>query len=197
MFRTSEAIMNKKLSIISLAVAGALASVGAQADSSKFTGEIKDAWLTGKIETVLALNAQLNPFKINTDVEGGVVHLTGLVEDDADRDLAGEIAKGIDGVIKVDNDLEIDEERAAARADQDGRDFGSWVDDTTTTAVVKSKLLGNGNTSGLKIDVDTADDVVTLSGRVESSDEKNLAEQIARNTGDVRSVRNHLVVDPS
>ena len=189
--------MNRKLSIIALAVAGALASVGAQADSSKFTGEAKDAWLTGKIETVLALNGQLNPFKINTDVEGGVVHLTGLVEDDADRDLAGEIAKGIDGVIKVDNDLEIDEERAAARADQDGRDFGSWVDDTTTTAVVKSKLLGNGNTSGLKIDVDTADDVVTLSGRVDSSDEKNLAEQIARNTGDVRSVRNHLVVDPS
>lgn len=85
----------------------------------------------------------------------------------------------------------------AARADGDRRDFGSWVDDTTTTAVVKAKLLGNGNTSGLKIDVDTADDVVTLSGRVESSDEKSLAEQIARNTGDVESVRNHLVVDPS
>ena len=190
--------MNKKLSITALAIASALASLGAQADSSTFTGEMKDAWLTGKIETVLVLNGQLNAFMINTDVESGVVHLTGIVDNDTDRDLAGQITKGIGGVIKVDNDLQIDETRAAAeRAGRDERDFGSWVDDTTTTAVVKSKLLGNANTSGLKIDVDTADDVVTLSGRVDSSNEKYLAEEIARNTGDVRSVRNHLVVDPS
>jgi osmotically-inducible protein OsmY len=37
--------------------------------------------------------------------------------------------------------------------------------------------------------------VVTLSGRVSSSEEKELAEQIARSTGDVSDVRNQLVVD--
>jgi len=50
---------------------------------------------------------------------------------------------------------------------------------------------------GLKIDVDTADDVVTLSGRVGSAEESQLAEEIAKNTGDVEGVRNNLVVDPS
>jgi osmotically-inducible protein OsmY len=133
-------------------------------------------------------------------VDGGVVHLTGAVKDDIDRDLAGEVARGIDGVVSVDNDLTIDTDRANAVAEQhaaEHRDFGSWVDDATTTARVKSRLLANTNTQGLKIDVDTKDDVVTLSGRVESDQEKSLAGEIARNTGDVESVRNNLVVDPT
>jgi osmotically-inducible protein OsmY len=48
----------------------------------------------------------------------------------------------------------------------------------------------------LKIDVDTNDDVVTLSGRVASDKEKQLAEEIAKNAGDVESVRNNLTVAP-
>jgi osmotically-inducible protein OsmY len=59
---------------------------------------------------------------------------------------------------------------------------------------VKSKLLGNPNTEGLQIDVDTRGDVVTLSGEVASPEEKALAEELTRNTGDVKTVRNQLVV---
>jgi osmotically-inducible protein OsmY len=141
----------------------------------------------------------LNPFAINTDVENGVVHLHGMVASDIDSDLAGEIAKGVEGVTEVNNDLEIDAAKATAARDQrppGERDFGTWVDDATTTAVVKSKLLGNPNTEGLKIDVDTNDDVVTLSGRVGSDKESQLAEEIAKNAGDVESVQNNLTVAP-
>ena len=60
---------------------------------------------------------------------------------------------------------------------------------------MKAKLIGNSNTRGLQIDVDTRGDVVTLSGRVASAEEKQLAGEIARNTGDVKTVRNELVVD--
>jgi osmotically-inducible protein OsmY len=170
----------------------------ALADSSTFSGSTKDAWVTGKVEMAFLLNGHLNPFAIATDVENGAVHLTGIVKDDIDRDLAGEVARGIEGVVSVDNDLTVDTERANTVAkDAKQRDFGSWVDDATTTARVKSRLLGNTNTQGLKIDVDTKDDVVTLSGRVKSAQEKSLAEEIARNTGDVESVRNNLVVDPA
>jgi osmotically-inducible protein OsmY len=192
--------MKKPLITAALAATFALGSTAALADSSTFAGATKDAWLTGKIETAYVLNRHLNPFAITTEVNNGQVHLTGVVKDDIDRDLASEVARGIDGVVEVDNDLTIDAERTNAAAREraaDGRDFGSWVDDATTTAVVKSKLLGNENTSGLKIDVDTEDDVVTLSGRVSSAEESSLAEQIARNTGDVKDVRNNLVVDPS
>jgi hyperosmotically inducible periplasmic protein len=173
-------------------------SWGAGVKSDGFEGAVKDAWITGKIETVYTLNRHLNAFAIDTDVENGMVHLTGMVESDIDRDLAGEIAKGIDGVVDVKNDLKIEEsgrQTAAAKAGSDGkRTFGAWVDDATTTAMVKSKLVGNSNTKGLQIDVDTRYDVVTLSGEVSSAEVKQLAEEIARNTGDVEDVRNQLVV---
>jgi len=191
----------KKTSIATaLAAALSLGASVALADSSHFTGAAKDAWITGKLETAFVLNAHLNPFAITTDVDGGVVHLTGMVKTDIDRDLAGAVARGVDGVKSVDNDLTIDPEAAKKAAEAraaNRRDFGTWVDDATTTAQVKSRLIANSNTHGLKIDVDTRDDVVTLSGRVQTAEEKALAGQIAHDTGDVKAVRNDLVVDPS
>ena len=190
-----------KTSLTAAIVATAsLAGAQAFADSSKFEGAAKDAWITGKIETVYTLNEHLNPFRIDTDVNDGVVLLTGTVESEIDRDLAAELAKGVEGVVDVENELVVETAaRTAAdeRGEAEGRDFGGWVDDATTTAAVKTKLLANSNTKGLKIDVDTKADVVTLSGRVGSQTEADLAEEIARNTGDVKDVRNNLVVDAS
>jgi hyperosmotically inducible protein len=160
-------------------------------------GAPKDGWITGKLEATYALNRHLNAFDINTETTNGVVHLTGNVETDIDRDLAGELAKGIEGVVSVDNDLTLKpDSRHEAHAATEGttRPFGVFVDDATTTAMVKSKLLANSNTNGLKIEVDTRGDVVTLRGEVASTEEKQLAEELARNTGDVKQVRNQLVV---
>jgi len=180
-----------------LGTAVLLLSGAAYADS--FEGASKDAWLTGKVETVFLLNGHLNNFEINTDVEDGIVHLTGTVESDIDSDLAVQLAKGVDGVVEVHSDLVVDSDAAPIEresvAEGDSRSFGTWIDDATTTAAVKSKLIGNGNIEGLQIDVDTRGDVVTLSGRVETDEQKSLAEELARNTGDVGDVRNNLVVD--
>jgi osmotically-inducible protein OsmY len=164
-----------------------------------FEGAARDAWIAGKIETVYLLNGHLNGFRIDTEVEGGVAHLSGTVKTDIDRDLAVELAKGVDGVVEVRNDLQIDANvepmESQAVSDEDQRSFGTWIDDATTTAAVKAKLVGNENVSGLQLDVDTRGDVVTLSGRVNTAEQKSLAEEIARNTGDVSEVRNNLVVD--
>jgi len=169
------------------------------AHAGSFEGEARDAWLTGKIETVYVLNRHLNAFAIDTNVDGGVAHLTGTVKSDIERDLAGELAKGVDGVIDVRNEIVVDPAGAAGGVANAGepkrRNFGSWVDDATTTAAVKSRLITNGSAKGLQIDVDTRDDIVTLSGRVGTDAEKDLAESIALNTGDVAEVRNNLVVD--
>ena len=187
----------------SVAAALFLASSVAFADSSTFTGAAKDAWLTGKIETAFVLNGHLNPFAISTNVDKGAVHLTGVVKDGIDRDLAGEVARAVDGVVSVKNDLKVDQkaaDQAAAKAKTqkgDRREFGSSVSDATMTARVKSRLIGNSNVHAAKIDVDTKDHVVTLSGRVTSSSEKSLAEQLARNTTEVKAVHNNLVVDAS
>lgn len=155
---------------------------------------LKDAWIDGKLEAVYSLNEHLNPFTIDTEVSSGVVRLSGTVENTVERDLAGELAKGVDGVHEVINDLAVD---TSVETSRDGaeRDFGAWANDVTITAKVKSKLLANEHTRGLDIDVDTKHRVVKLNGAVESDEARQLAEQITRNTGNVRDVHNHLHVN--
>lgn len=172
----------------------AIALVNVQAFGVEREGAAKDAWIDGKLEAVYALNRHLSAFAIDTEVDQGVVRLTGRVPHDIDRDLAGELAKNIDGVVEVDNDLTVVTDAGVAPKEGADRSFGAWIDDATTTASVKSRLLGNQNTAGMQIDVDTRGDVVTLSGEVASAEEKALAEELARSTGDVKDVRNQLVV---
>lgn len=159
----------------------------------EYSGELNDAWLDGKVETAFALNRHLNPFRIDTEVENGTVYLDGTVESDIDRDLAGEIAKSVGGVVKVENRLQV-EAMDEGSMDQASNDLLQTVNDATTTAVVKTKLLANANTKGLKINVDTENDVVTLSGIVESDEERDLAVKLAQNTDSVESVENRLEV---
>jgi len=161
-------------------------------------GAVRDAWLDGKLESALLFNTHLNSFTIDTDVRSGVAYLSGSVESDIDKDLAGEIARSIDGVTDVRNELVVDQAQVkAARAGKSNskdQSFRKAVADATHTARVKTSLIANTNTSGLGINVDTSDGVVTLSGKVESSEEKALAEQIARNAEGTRSVDNKLSV---
>jgi len=64
--------------------------------------------------------------------------------------------------------------------------------DTTITTAVKNKLAADPTTSAAKIDVDTSNGVVTLSGKVPTAAEKSEAERIARNTQGVRQVVNNI-----
>ncbi len=162
-------------------------------------GAIKDAWLDGKLESAYLFNEHLSPFDINTDVDNGVVHLTGSVDSDIDRDLAGEIAKSIDGVTDVKNDLVVDKATARTARDDDASKersgFRQAVSNATLTARIKSQLLANSNTSGMAVDVDSDNGNVTLSGTVDSAEEKELIARIAENTSGTDSVDNQLMVE--
>lgn len=74
---------------------------------------------------------------------------------------------------------------------------GDAVADAATTAAVKTKLLGDTKVAGLNIDVDTKDNVVTLTGKVKTAAERTEAVRLARTTTGVKSVVNKLTVDPS
>jgi osmotically-inducible protein OsmY len=161
---------------------------------------IKDAWLQGKLESALLFNEYLNSFAINTEVNNGVASLRGTVESDIDRDLAGEIAESIEGITKVNNELGVDKAKTqAAKNSKDAKQregFKQSVLNATLTARVKTQLLMNGNTSGTAINVDSKDGVVTLSGVVESDQERELAVRIASNTNGTQSVNDQLMVEP-
>tara|TARA_R110002124_G_scaffold183145_1_gene350522 strand:- start:10196 stop:10861 length:666 start_codon:yes stop_codon:yes gene_type:complete len=161
--------------------------------------ELRNAWLEGKLETALLVNRHLNNFTIDNEVRYGKATLTGTVESDIDRELAEQVALSIEGIVKVDNQLKVDKEKSKSQraADANERSFSQKLDDMTTTAAVKSKLLANEHTHGIAINVDTRNNTVQLAGDVATAEEKQLAEKIAANTDGVRKVKNMLKVKPN
>lgn len=153
-----------------------------------------DLWLKAKLVTAYTLNRHLNPFKLDVEVENGVAHLSGTVDSDVERDLAVEIAKGVEGIRDVKEDIRIEPGAMATERRESG--FFRTVEDATITARVKSKLLWNRNTNGLDINVTTEKGVVTLKGKAASDAQKDLAVQLAKNTPGVKRVNGELKVVP-
>ena len=184
----------KKIAIATATVSVlSLGSMTAHAADGDISRQLTEARQEGSVWTAFALNRHLSPFAIDVDIESGVATLTGEVESDVDRDLAEQVALGVEGVTKVDNQLRVSGEDVQRSADSD-RSFSNRFNDATTTATVKSKLLWNRNTEGLDIKVSTRDGVVTLDGEANSAASSELAERLARNTDDVRRVENNLNV---
>lgn len=189
--------------LVSLALLVALtASQGAFAGAETQPSNA-DQLIATEIKKSFRQNSHLKNAEIDTRVLDGVVSLSGTVWKPIERDLAGEIAKGTQGVRKVKNEIVVKAPGAptAVAATDAGtapgkkrNAFARWADDASTTAAVKSRLLANRSTKGLKINVDTANDVVTLRGEVGSAEERDLAELIAKNTSDVVRVDNQLKV---
>ncbi len=76
------------------------------------------------------------------------------------------------------------------------RSAGVVIDDALITAKVKSSLLADSGTKGLKIDVDTKAGVVQLKGNVAADSERTLAQNLAAKVEGVKTVENKLTVKP-
>jgi osmotically-inducible protein OsmY len=75
-----------------------------------------------------------------------------------------------------------------------GKSAGTNVDDASITAAVKSKLVAEKATNLTRVDVDTNNGTVYLTGSVESADQKTRAEQFAWQAKGVKNVVNNLQV---
>jgi osmotically-inducible protein OsmY len=86
------------------------------------------------------------------------------------------------------------------KARKAGESLADSTANARTTAIIKGKLLSESNLAALKIDVDTTDGVVTLSGTVSSHEEIAKAMSLALETEGVHKVVSTLQVkskDPS
>jgi hyperosmotically inducible periplasmic protein len=75
-----------------------------------------------------------------------------------------------------------------------GQTAGQYVDDSTITSQVKAKLVGDKVANFTRIDVDTTNRVVSLTGIVESPEQKTRAEQLAMQVSGVQKVQNNLQI---
>lgn len=70
------------------------------------TGEyIDDSVITAKVKAQLAADDFLKSFEISVESRKGIVQLSGFVDSQNAVNKAGEIARGVKGVISVENDL--------------------------------------------------------------------------------------------
>ncbi|GAA0817442.1 BON domain-containing protein [Colwellia sp. D2M02] len=183
-----------KRTLISLAMVSALTITSVQAKDNSWEKEASDAWIDGKAEATLLFNTNLNSFDINTDVDSGIVYLTGKVDHSVDKKLAKELVQGIDGVKGVKNQITVIEGIDNKELEQQrGMDESQFVDMKIAT-VIKTRLLLDTDISGTSIDVDVKGNNVTLSGEVDSEAEKDLVINIANNTDDVNKVTENLHV---
>ena len=167
-----------------------------------------DAGITTAVKSKLAADDTVKAYRIDVDTKSGVVTLNGQVDTSLARARAVELAKATEGVADVVDNLNVvagvtppgglddaamNRAREAASRDTVGT-AGAAAGDAALTAKVKTKFLADTAVSALKIDVDTKDDVVTLSGTVPTAAEKRRAVEVARATEGVKSVVDNLKV---
>lgn len=92
---------------------------------------------------------------------------------------------------KVEDKLPTEKERAGNRREVSKSAAGAALTTKVKTALAKEEGL---KTLG-KIDVDSADGVVTLKGRVDSAEMKKKAGEVAKKVDGVKSVKNQLRVE--
>ncbi len=170
-----------------------LVGIGANAAAST-SEEIAEARQEAKVETTYALSPYLRAHDIEVSVKDGKATLSGTVDEDINKDLAQQIALGVSGITSVDNQLEVKAGHVAPRASKE-RSYGEMIDDATTTAAVKSKLLWSKHASGLNTKVETDRGRVILQGTADSAAARDLAGMLANNTNGVVSVDNQIRIE--
>jgi len=185
--------MQKRNLAIATAIAAAIAGTSAFANA-KPSQEVIEARQESQIWTTYALSPYLRANDLKVSVHDGKATLTGNVADGVNKDLAKQIALGVDGIKSVDNKIEVQSNYMAPKESTE-RGYGEKIDDATITSTVKSKLLWSRYADGLTADVDTRRGKVNLTGTAESADAKTFAGRLAQNTRGVHSVNNQLVVE--
>lgn len=184
--------MQKRNLLVASAIAAAIA--GAAFANAKPSQEVVEARQESQIWTTYALSPYLRANDLKVSVHEGKATLTGNVAEGVNKDLAKQIALGVDGIKTVDNKIEVVPDYKAPAQSKE-RSYGEVVDDASITSAVKSKLLWSRHVDALNVDVDTARGKVKLTGTATSTEAKEAAGKLAMNTHGVHAVSNQLTVE--
>ena len=118
---------------------------------------------------------------VKVKADGGVVTLTGTVQDRDDKKLAEDTVENLPGVVSVNNQIKV-ESTVPEHSDK-------WI-----ALKIRSRLLVKGNVSASSTKVDVIDGHVTLTGTADNIAQKELTEAYAKDIEGVKGVNNQIVV---
>ncbi len=151
--------------------------------TEKATMASKDAWITSKTKIALYADERVSGTAINVDTRDGMVILRGKVTSAEEKKAAEDVARRIEGVTQVKNNLEVvpsTEKTAVNRKDDEIK------------KAVKDRLAADARMKGSDVNVRADNGVVTLTGDAQDLNARARASELARGVAGVKAVKNEL-----
>jgi hyperosmotically inducible protein len=147
-----------------------------------------DAWVTMSTKVSLMTTEGVSTSKLNVDTVKGVVTLHGTVPSEAQKEKAGQVARGIEGVKEVKNLLQVvpsSQQSAVERSDDQ-------IKESVERAFKANRRV---NDSGVKV-ASVNKGVVLLAGKTKSLEAHLESIQVAAAVRGVRRVSTEVRVEP-
>lgn len=152
-------------------------------DQRSFGTMVDDSIISTTVKTSLIADDFVKARHIDVDVLNGVVYLIGIVESSSQKRMAADIARGVNGVKMVKNQLRVGKTSAV-----------QIICDMVLSSKIKIELLKDENIRSTNIDVDVNNHIITLTGIVRSQNEQSRALYITRKIAGNRQIINNLSV---
>jgi osmotically-inducible protein OsmY len=135
-----------------------------------------------------ALTREIEASGVQAQVKNGVATLRGSVANEDVKRRAERIARDVEGVTRVHNELVVEPATPVAQRVEERDAEGPPAE------AIEARLRGDERLADRDIDVHTKGTVVTLTGEVNSNDEREAAGRVAAEAAEGFEVRNRLEV---
>jgi osmotically-inducible protein OsmY len=161
--------------------------------------DVDDATLTAKIKTKLIADGRVSPTRVSVETAAGIVTLKGTVPTQVEKTAAEQVARTVEGVKEVRNEVTVDPAAAGtgappvneikSRAKEAVGEARTKVDHTVLLGKVKTRLVAAGYS---EVSVEIKQDEATLTGEVENNKDRIAAERIVERVDGIKKVHNRL-----
>ena len=142
---------------------------------------VSDTWITAKTKIALYADERVSGTQVNVDTHNGMVALRGKVDSADAKAAAEQVAKGVEGVKGVKNDLQVVAPAARKAVDATDKDIAKAVE----TRLHRDAQLK-------KVDARADAGVVTLTGEAATVGAAARASEQARMVAGVKAVKNEI-----
>ena len=178
--------------VLSVTVVAALRALALDDDAatSELLRDLRESRLEVAVRVALLEKLGTDGLRVDIAVRDGEITLDGRVKRRSSQELAGEVARSVDGVSEVTNRIKLAPDAtggtppvaaAVARSEQE-------VADGLLEGRVKLRLLEQLGTNAFRLEVEATEGVVSLRGAVPSEDHRRIALEITRSTRGVERV---------
>jgi osmotically-inducible protein OsmY len=154
------------------------------------TEKYSDAWMQMMVGNMLMLHRNLVRGNPLVTVKAGLVTLKGEIGSHAEKELASEYARDVQGVKGIDNQMTV-----AKQTPADRRTVDELIDDASIKAQIKWALAFHRGTSAFRASVSVVRGVVTVSGMAKNAAEKTLVSKRIEDIPGVVGIDNRMTIE--